>query len=245
MPASLTICVASGALRLRADADIKPAVERSPALHDWRETSKNALKEAPKQSAAPTAAAPSKAARSDGPLATITEPMRAVATNPPVRATALFNPEAAPTWRASTDIRTAGCQWRYRCPHSKRNHDHGRQDTQPIAVVRSDPKHEQKSDRDGDWSNDQGPSWAYLNLHVVVPLCAFVAKRTHPIRRCQMLPWCTKYVTGLRAFLICSRAYAAARPVVNIRTRWGKAGGRRTDGQAVALGDRVVGKIRV
>src|SRR5216684_2480724 len=106
-PASLTICAAFGALRLRADADINPAVERSPALHDWRETSKNALKEAPKQSAAPTAAAPSKAARSDGPLATITEPMRDVATNPPVRATALFNPEAAPTWRASTDIRTA------------------------------------------------------------------------------------------------------------------------------------------
>jgi hypothetical protein len=80
-PASLTICVASGALRVRADADIKPAVERSPALHDWRESSKNALKEAPKQSAAPTAAAPSKAARSDGPLATITEPMRAESSN--------------------------------------------------------------------------------------------------------------------------------------------------------------------
>src|SRR6266404_746748 len=87
--------------------EIKPAVERSPALQDWRETSRNALKEAPKQSAAPTAAAPSKAARSDGPFATITEPMRDVATNPPVRATALFNPEAAPTWCASTDVRTA------------------------------------------------------------------------------------------------------------------------------------------
>jgi uncharacterized protein (DUF427 family) len=76
-------------------------------LHDWREISRNALNDAPTQSAAPTAAAQPKATRSDGPLATITEPMRAVATNPPVRATALFNPEAAPTWRSSTDIRTA------------------------------------------------------------------------------------------------------------------------------------------
>jgi hypothetical protein len=48
------------------DADMKPAVERSPALQDWRETSKNALKEAPKQSAAPTAAVQVFGRRDDG-----------------------------------------------------------------------------------------------------------------------------------------------------------------------------------
>lgn len=56
-----------------------------------------ALSDAPAHSAAPTIVATPKALTSAGPAADITAPISAVATNPPVRATALFSPDAAPT----------------------------------------------------------------------------------------------------------------------------------------------------
>jgi hypothetical protein len=59
---------------------------------------------AAKQRTAPIAAAISKAESKADPDDAITGPIRAVATNPPVRATALFRPDAAPVWRLSTDI---------------------------------------------------------------------------------------------------------------------------------------------
>src|SRR5271170_2720066 len=52
-------------------------------------------------------AATPKAESKAGPDDAITGPIRAVATNPPVRATALLSPDAAPVWLLSTDIRTA------------------------------------------------------------------------------------------------------------------------------------------
>ena len=57
----------------------------------------HALSEAPTQRPAPTNAATPKALTSAGPTAAITDPISAVATRLPVRATALFNPDAAPT----------------------------------------------------------------------------------------------------------------------------------------------------
>jgi hypothetical protein len=59
------------------------------------------------QMTAPIAAATPKAERNADPDDAITGPIRAVATNPPVRATALFSPDAAPVWWLSTDISTA------------------------------------------------------------------------------------------------------------------------------------------
>jgi hypothetical protein len=59
------------------------------------------------QVTAPIAAATAKAESKAGPDDAITGPIRAVATNPPVRATALFSPDAAPVWLLSTDISTA------------------------------------------------------------------------------------------------------------------------------------------
>ena len=59
------------------------------------------------QSAAPAAAATPNAFKSASPDAIITEPISAVATNPPVRATVLLSPDAAPTCRSSTDIKAA------------------------------------------------------------------------------------------------------------------------------------------
>jgi hypothetical protein len=66
-----------------------------------------ALAAATKQMTAPIAAATPKAESKAGPDDAITGLMRAVATNPPVRATALFSPDAAPVWLLSTDINTA------------------------------------------------------------------------------------------------------------------------------------------
>ena len=66
-----------------------------------------ALAAANEQMTAPMAAATSKAESKVGPVDAITGPIRAVATNPPVRATALFSPDAAPVWLLSTDISTA------------------------------------------------------------------------------------------------------------------------------------------
>jgi hypothetical protein len=56
---------------------------------------------------APIAAATPKAESKADPDEDITGPIRDVATNPPVRATALFSPDAAPVWLLSTDINTA------------------------------------------------------------------------------------------------------------------------------------------
>ena len=64
-----------------------------------------ALAAATEQMTAPIAAATPKAESKAGPDDAITGPIRAVATNPPVRATALFSPDAAPVWRLSTDIK--------------------------------------------------------------------------------------------------------------------------------------------
>jgi hypothetical protein len=66
-----------------------------------------ALAAATEQMTAPIAAATPKAESNAGPDDAITGPIRAVATNPPVRATALFSPDAAPVWWLSTDINTA------------------------------------------------------------------------------------------------------------------------------------------
>jgi hypothetical protein len=66
-----------------------------------------ALAAAAEQMTAPIAAATPKAESSAGPDDAITGPIRAVATNPPVRAAALFSPDAAPVWLPSTDINTA------------------------------------------------------------------------------------------------------------------------------------------
>ena len=66
-----------------------------------------ALAAATEQMTAPIAAATSKAESKAYPDDAITGPIRAVATNPPVRATALFSPDAAPVWWLSTDINTA------------------------------------------------------------------------------------------------------------------------------------------
>src|SRR5712672_3629485 len=66
-----------------------------------------ALAAATEQMTAPIAAATPKAESSASPEDAITGPIRAVATNPPVRATALFSPDAAPVWWLSTDINTA------------------------------------------------------------------------------------------------------------------------------------------
>jgi len=55
-----------------------------------------ALAAATKQTTAPIVAAMPKAESKAGPDDANTGPIRAVATNPPVRATALFNPDAAP-----------------------------------------------------------------------------------------------------------------------------------------------------
>jgi hypothetical protein len=67
----------------------------------------NALNDAATHVAAPTIAARSNAVRNAGPEPIITDPIRAVAISPPVRATALLKPEAEPVWCASTDIKTA------------------------------------------------------------------------------------------------------------------------------------------
>ena len=56
---------------------------------------------------APVAAAIAEAESKAGPDDDRTGPMRDVATNPPVRATALFSPDAAPVWLLSTEINTA------------------------------------------------------------------------------------------------------------------------------------------
>jgi hypothetical protein len=56
---------------------------------------------------APIAAATPKAESKADPDDAITAPIRGVATNPPVRPTALFSPDAAPVWLLSTDINTA------------------------------------------------------------------------------------------------------------------------------------------
>jgi hypothetical protein len=66
-----------------------------------------ALAAAAKQITAPIAAATPKAESKAGPDDAITGPIRAVAINPPVRATALFSPDAAPVCLLSTDINTA------------------------------------------------------------------------------------------------------------------------------------------
>src|ERR1700680_2365831 len=66
-----------------------------------------ALAAAAEQMTAPIAAATPKAESNAGPDDAITGPIRAVATNPPARATALFSPDAAPVWWLSTDINTA------------------------------------------------------------------------------------------------------------------------------------------
>jgi hypothetical protein len=61
-----------------------------------------ALAAAAAQMTAPIAAATPKAESKAGPDDAITGPIKAIATNPPVRATALFNPDAAPVWLLST-----------------------------------------------------------------------------------------------------------------------------------------------
>jgi hypothetical protein len=66
-----------------------------------------ALAAATEQMTAPIAAATPKAESKAAPDDAITGPTRAVATNPPVRATALFSPDAVPVWQPSTDISTA------------------------------------------------------------------------------------------------------------------------------------------
>ena len=66
-----------------------------------------ALAAATEQRTAPIAAAIPKAESKADPDDAITGPIRDVATNPPVRATALFSPDAAPVWLPSTDINTA------------------------------------------------------------------------------------------------------------------------------------------
>src|ERR1700681_2750153 len=70
-------------------------------------TRKKAEAEAPSDASAQTAAARSKPAIKRGPAAPSTPPSSAVATIPPVRATALLSPDADAVWRASTDARTA------------------------------------------------------------------------------------------------------------------------------------------
>ena len=66
-----------------------------------------ALAAAIEQMTALIAAATSKAESKADPDDAITCPIRAVAIKPPVRATALFSPDAAPVWLLSTDISTA------------------------------------------------------------------------------------------------------------------------------------------
>ena len=66
-----------------------------------------ALNAATEQAAAPAIIAAWNAASSAGPCAARTVPSRAVATRPPVRATALLKPEADAVWRASTELSTA------------------------------------------------------------------------------------------------------------------------------------------
>ena len=66
-----------------------------------------ALSAATAQAAAPAIIAPWNAASSAGPCAASNVPSKAVATSPPVRATALLKPEAAAVWRASTESSTA------------------------------------------------------------------------------------------------------------------------------------------
>ena len=66
-----------------------------------------ALAAATEQMTAPIAAAIPKAESKAGPDDAITGPIRAVATNPPIRATALFSPDATPVWWLPTDINTA------------------------------------------------------------------------------------------------------------------------------------------
>jgi hypothetical protein len=68
---------------------------------------KKALNDAATHVAAPTIAARSNADRNAGPEAIMTDPMSAVATSPPVRATALLNPEADAVCCASTELSTA------------------------------------------------------------------------------------------------------------------------------------------
>ena len=66
-----------------------------------------ALAAAAAQMTAPITAATPKAESKADPDDAITGPIRDVATSPPVRATALFSPDAAPAWLLSTDINTA------------------------------------------------------------------------------------------------------------------------------------------
>ena len=68
---------------------------------------RKALNDAARHVTAPTIAAISSAVRNAGPEAIMTDPISAVATSPPVRATALLNPEADPVCCESTDISTA------------------------------------------------------------------------------------------------------------------------------------------
>jgi hypothetical protein len=70
-------------------------MEDAAASHRGRKN--HALSEAPRQSTAPTNTATPNALTSAGPAADITDPINAVAVSPPVRATALFNPDAPPT----------------------------------------------------------------------------------------------------------------------------------------------------
>jgi hypothetical protein len=86
--------------------------QRSSSFYRWlgfpgRAINVKALAAAVEQMTAPIAAATPKAESKAGPDDAITGPIRAVATNPPVRATALFSPDAAPVCLLSTDINTA------------------------------------------------------------------------------------------------------------------------------------------
>src|ERR1700726_1258489 len=110
---------------------------------------------------APIAAATPKAESRAGPEDAITGPIRAVATNPPVRATALFSPDAAPVWRLSTDIRTAVVDGATAQAIPEGNHEDRGKPPKPVACGRSDPQHQEKAGRDDDRSSDQQPSWTY------------------------------------------------------------------------------------
>src|ERR1043166_9660667 len=70
-------------------------------------SSRKAEAAAARQASAQNATATWKAPNSAAPLAEKTPPRSAVANRPPLRATALFSPDADPVWRASTEPRTA------------------------------------------------------------------------------------------------------------------------------------------
>jgi hypothetical protein len=88
----------SGSRRIQDDHQLPPS-GRDPVTADHLpagEIKVAALADAATQTTAPIIAATPNAEGKAGPEAAITGPMRAVATRPPVRATALLSPDAAP-----------------------------------------------------------------------------------------------------------------------------------------------------